>query len=197
MTGLETGFVLVHGAALGPWIWDPVVPLLDRPALAVELPGRGARGADLRRVTLETAVRSTLDDVTALDVDRVVIVGHSLRLVVTTSRNGVGIPRFAARRALCNDLDSATTSMVVRRMVREAPRLYRDPVQWSLPATVPRFYVKTLRDRAGYSPRLQDRMMANLGDAQARTVDSGHLPMLSRPRELAAILNDTIPRRVG
>src|SRR6266508_1894415 len=191
MTGLETGFVLVHGAALGPWIWDPVVPLLDRPALAAA-----------SRV-------STRVDALVLVAAPVPMDGHPypsvlppfsramLRLVVTTSRNGVGIPRFAARRALCNDLDSATTSMVVRRMVREAPRLYRDPVQWSLPATVPRFYVKTLRDRAGYSPRLQDRMMANLGDAQARTVDSGHLPMLSRPRELAAILNDTIPRRVG
>lgn len=33
--------VLVHGAGMGSSCWDRLVPLLDGPAVAVDLPGRG------------------------------------------------------------------------------------------------------------------------------------------------------------
>src|SRR5215213_4163340 len=39
--GTVIGFVLVHGGYGGAWNWDEVVPLLDAPAVAVDLPGRG------------------------------------------------------------------------------------------------------------------------------------------------------------
>jgi hypothetical protein len=34
----------------------------------------------------------------------------------------------------------------------------------------------------------QDRMVANLGDVQIIDLDAGHMAMISRPTELAAIL---------
>ena len=36
-------FVLVHGAGMGANCWDRLLPHLDRPAIAVDLPGRGSR----------------------------------------------------------------------------------------------------------------------------------------------------------
>jgi pimeloyl-ACP methyl ester carboxylesterase len=162
------GTVLIHGAGMGAWVWDRVIPLLDRPALAVDLPGRGARPADPRTSTLADATRSVLDDVARFDHARVGVVGHSLggvvalavaaslgerveeivliaapvpddgkpfpsalppvqrlmlRAVVRASPKGPRIPRFAARRSLCNDLDDATTEMVTSQLVREPGRV--------------------------------------------------------------------------
>ncbi len=53
----QSGVVLLHGSELGSWIWQRVVPLLEAPAVAVDLPGRGAPPPERRRVTLEAAVQ--------------------------------------------------------------------------------------------------------------------------------------------
>jgi len=50
------GFVLIHGSELGAWVWERTVPLLTRPTIAVDLPGRGSRPAERRSVTLDDAV---------------------------------------------------------------------------------------------------------------------------------------------
>lgn len=72
------GVVLVHGGMHGSWAWDPVIPLLDAPAVAVDLPGRGRRPVDLRGVTLDDCVIAVLEDADAAGLDRFVLVGHSL-----------------------------------------------------------------------------------------------------------------------
>jgi pimeloyl-ACP methyl ester carboxylesterase len=74
----DRGFVLLHGAMLGHWIWDRVTPLLDGPGLAVDLPGRGAKPADVTEVTLGNAIDSVVADVEAWPIERVVLVAHSL-----------------------------------------------------------------------------------------------------------------------
>jgi pimeloyl-ACP methyl ester carboxylesterase len=51
---------------------------------------------------------------------------------------------------------------------------------------VPRVYVETLRDRA-VTPAMQLRMRSAL-PCRVVTLDSGHMPMLSTPRQLAEIL---------
>ena len=59
-------FVLVHGAGFGANCWDRLLPHLDRPAIAVDLPGRGSRaGIDLASVRLDDCARAILDDVAA------------------------------------------------------------------------------------------------------------------------------------
>ena len=40
-------------------------------------------------------------------------------------------------------------------------------------------------------------MIARLPDAQAHDLDSGHLPMLGRPGELAAILDEVAEASLG
>jgi pimeloyl-ACP methyl ester carboxylesterase len=72
------GVVLVHGGMHGSWAWDPIVPLLEAPAIAVDLPGRGRRPVELRSVTVDDCVSAVLEDADAAGFDRFVLVGHSL-----------------------------------------------------------------------------------------------------------------------
>jgi pimeloyl-ACP methyl ester carboxylesterase len=112
-----------------------------------------------------------------------------VRLFRLLRPGGMKPPASALRNELCNDLDVATAALVVERFepVPEAPRLYRDPVSWAGVPAVPRLYVQLLRDRS-VAPDEQERMAAAIG-AELATLDSGHLPMLSRPDELAAELD--------
>jgi pimeloyl-ACP methyl ester carboxylesterase len=235
------GFVLLHGAMLGRWIWERVAPRLAGPALAVDLPGRGTRPADVTKVTLADAIDSVAADIESWPTDQFVLVAHSLggilvpavhsrmprrvahvvfvsaavprpgvsylaalpflqrvslRFVVSTQRKGVLSPPWATRRALCNDLDTATTSLVLDSVTREAPRMYTDPVPGELPASMPTVYVKLASDK-GFSPAMQERMIAQLHEPSVEEIDGGHLPMLGHPDELAAILNAELERCQG
>ena len=73
-----TPLVLVHGGGLDHRCWDPLLPHLDGPVLAVDLPGRGAHPAPLDEVTLADCAASIHEDVDAAGFDDVVLVGHSL-----------------------------------------------------------------------------------------------------------------------
>ena len=84
------GFVLVHGGFHDGRCWDRLSPLLERPVLAVDLPGRGVHPAAMDDVTLEACVRSVLADLDASGFERAVLVGHSL--------GGATVPVVASRR---------------------------------------------------------------------------------------------------
>ena len=71
-------YLLIHGGGSTGRFWDRVVPLLDGPVLAVDLPGRNGRPGDVGRTTVEDEVASVLADVAAAGVDGpIVIVAHS------------------------------------------------------------------------------------------------------------------------
>ena len=76
--------VLVHGGMHTSHCWAPVVPLLDAPAVAVDLPGRGRRPAALPSVTLDDCVAAVLEDADAAGFERFVLVAHSLGGVTVT-----------------------------------------------------------------------------------------------------------------
>lgn len=44
----------------------------------------------------------------------------------------------------------------------------------------------------GFPVQLQDKMIKNLTAQKVVTLDSGHLPMISKPKELSEILNGYI-----
>jgi pimeloyl-ACP methyl ester carboxylesterase len=73
-----TPVVLVHGGSFAGSCWDLLLPHLDGPVLAVDLPGRGAHPADLAAVTIGSAAESVVADIDAAGFDDVVLVGHSL-----------------------------------------------------------------------------------------------------------------------
>ncbi len=71
-------YLLVHGGGSTARFWDRVLPYLDGPALAVDLPGRNGKPADFATLTVDDEVASVLGDLDAADVsDPVVIVAHS------------------------------------------------------------------------------------------------------------------------
>lgn len=78
------GVVLVHGGTCAADIWDEVMPLLTFPAVAVDLPGRGANPADLATVTLLDCVDTVIAAADAQGWARVALVGHSLGGVTIT-----------------------------------------------------------------------------------------------------------------
>ncbi len=78
MTDRPEACVLIHGAHHGSWVWDPLLAHLRLPALAVDLPGRAARPADLRSLTVDDYAMAVAADIQAAGLRRVILVGHSL-----------------------------------------------------------------------------------------------------------------------
>lgn len=77
------GLVLVHGGAHAADCWELTVAELARNApdlrvLAIDLPGRGCRPADLATVTIADFVDSAVADIDGAGLRDVVVVGHSL-----------------------------------------------------------------------------------------------------------------------
>ena len=69
--------VLVHGGTLTSTMWDPVCARMATPSLAVDLPGRRYKPADLSEVTIGDWVSSVVADVEEAGCADVVLVGHS------------------------------------------------------------------------------------------------------------------------
>ena len=221
-----TTLVLVHGGGFDHRCWDLLVPELDSPAIAVDLPGRGDRPADLRAVTIDDCARAVAEAADGLD--DVVLVGHSLAgvslppaasllgdrvrhtvfVACTVPEHGTSVvdtlepelqamaragaedlgPMDAALAAALfgNDLDEAQLDWMVRRMVPEAPRLVLDPVDLS-GLRGPRTWIRTLHD-AVVSPEKQQRF-AGIAGAEVVDLDAAHMCMISRPAELARLLD--------
>lgn len=72
-------YVLVHGGGATGRFWDRLVPHLEgRPCLAIDLPGRAGKPADLGTLTVDDEVASVVADVTAAGVEApIVLVAHS------------------------------------------------------------------------------------------------------------------------
>jgi pimeloyl-ACP methyl ester carboxylesterase len=73
-------YVLVHGAWLGGWCWQKVVPLLEAEGhrvVALDLPGRGDDSTAVSGMTPAANVKCICEAVEAAD-ERVILVGHSM-----------------------------------------------------------------------------------------------------------------------
>jgi len=225
-------FVLVHGAGMGANCWDPLLPFLDQPTLAVDLPGRGSRAdVPLTSVTLDDCARAIFDDVEQTGADDLVMVAHSfagvsvprvmaelaprlrhvvfLSAVVPPDRTSVldqidpavqelvraatagGVysqDRDGARLMLCNDMDTEQSEWTLDRVVDDSAALLVEPVDLSgLTADVPRTYVRLTADQC-YSPELQGRSADRVG-GDVQYLDTGHMAMVSAPRQVADLLN--------
>jgi hypothetical protein len=76
---------------------------------------------------------------------------------------------------------------VVKRFAAESPQLYRDKCEAPVPQGK-KLYIQTSADRQ-LPARQQLRMAHHLNAQRITTLRSGHLPMLSYPKELAQYLN--------
>jgi pimeloyl-ACP methyl ester carboxylesterase len=82
-------FVLVHGGSFAASCWDFVLPHLDAPAIAVDLPGRGTRPRPLADLSIADFVEAVVDEIESRDLHDVVLVGHSMA--------GITMPGVAGR----------------------------------------------------------------------------------------------------
>jgi len=93
------------------------------------------------------------------------------------------------RKTLCNDMDEATVQQVLAGGKNpEPPAIFYEPVSRLQMPSVPCTYIKLLQDQGILPPSKQEEMAANIG-AQVLTLNTGHTAMLSRPHELAKLLN--------
>ena len=223
---MTDGIVLVHGGMHGSWGWDPLVPLLELPVIAVDLPGRGARPADLSTVTLDDCVAAVIEDADAAGFDRFALVGHSLGGVTITetgfrhadrvthlvyvgalvpppgasaSTVMVGqdleemavMPEETARSMFGNDLDDEEWAEHFKGLVPDAVGIMNARLT-GYPAGIPITYVGMTQD-VPVPPAMAEQMVANLGpEVDVRTIDAGHTVMVSKPGELADIINEVL-----
>jgi pimeloyl-ACP methyl ester carboxylesterase len=70
--------VLIHGGGTTARFWDRLLPLLDGDVLAVDLPGRADRPADLATLTVDDEVASVVADIGSLRREEpITLVAHS------------------------------------------------------------------------------------------------------------------------
>ncbi|UVI29490.1 alpha/beta fold hydrolase [Paenibacillus spongiae] len=99
---------------------------------------------------------------------------------------GTKPPESAIRTGLCNDLTSGQAEKVARSFIPESLAIYTSRIEAVLPE-VPKLYVKLLKDKE-FGQSLQNKMIANLSPQTVATLETGHLPMISDPEGLQAIL---------
>ena len=105
-----------------------------------------------------------------------------------------GLDEQTTRLMFCNDMDEEQTRFVLDRTGTEAAVILAEPVsRAAIPADLPKTFVKLLRDQS-LPPDHQDVLVQNLrdspgGDVDVVTIDAGHDVMISRPKELAEVLN--------
>jgi pimeloyl-ACP methyl ester carboxylesterase len=237
MTALHP-IVLIHGGGFDGRCWDALLPHLDGPALAVDLPGRGAHPMPLTDVTPDRCAESVVADIDAAGFDEVMLVGHSLAgvsLPATVGLLGARVRHVVfvaatvpddgcsaydmldpsiqvliraadptgaqpmdasiARMVLGDDLTEEQFAWCVDRLVAEALRLTTEPVDLApLRDGPPRTWVRTQRDLI-VPPDRQSRYAETVAPCPVVDLDAGHMAMVSRPAELAAILYDVAAGR--
>jgi pimeloyl-ACP methyl ester carboxylesterase len=221
--------VLVHGGNTASWVWDGVRPLLKTPAVAIDLPGRGAQPGP---VELETCVEAIL--AAARDAASPVIVGHSMSvpMVLVAADRLAGkarhlvliagpvpaaghsvvdtfplVPRVISRislwfqpkmftqpagiakASLFNDLTPEQQERACQGLVDDSTALVTTPVPWSGKPPCPCTYVRCLQDKGPLPPNYQDQLGRRLGaNARVVTVNAGHHAMISKPQEIADLI---------
>jgi len=220
------GVVLVHGGLHTSTCWSAVVPYLTMPVVAVDLPGRGRRPADLATVTVEDCVQAVIESADEAGFDRFVLVGHSLGGVTVTETAwrypqrvakliyvaalvpapganassvayGVDLPpgEFAvddedlARSVLGNDLSDEQWAVYWHSMVPDAANIMNARLS-GYPSGLPITYV-SMSDDIPLPPAVAEQMIANLGaGVEHHVLSAGHSVMMSKPLELATIINE-------
>lgn len=103
---------------------------------------------------------------------------------------GTKPPESSIRTGLCNDLSPDQAAEIIKGFNPEAVRVYTDRINVPVP-DVPKLFVKLNKDKQ-FSPSLQDKMILNFAPQSIRSLDTGHLPMISNPEGLRSILQEFV-----
>jgi pimeloyl-ACP methyl ester carboxylesterase len=209
--------LLIHGAYQGGWIWDPVAGILRAAGHRVEAPtleGCGERAGSLRPgITTESHAEELADYLRREDLRDVIVAGTSTggmvmcrlaelvperigRLVFADAlalRDGEAVPDIVSRPTAVN---TALTSGPSRHDAETRLFADLDPEtrNWALERITqhpisPMVDKVVLWCRRSVNPPVahQRRAQETLG-ASWHELDTGHYPMLSEPKALAAII---------
>jgi pimeloyl-ACP methyl ester carboxylesterase len=230
-TQKKIGFLFLQGAGLQSSIWNQVVENLSYPYLFIDSPQPHSN----RQLSLDEYSKNVQRTVENWEVDKIVIVAHSIGGVVALKcanqmqdrligliAIGASIPKeggsflsifpypkrllmrmilrlfgtkppeSAIRQGLCFDIPESKSKNILENFVEESFSLYTDRTNATLP-DIPKMYVKLKKDKE-IDERLQEKMILNLGTDQVVELDTGHLPMISRPGELKNVLLDFLKK---
>src|ERR1022692_1532530 len=76
--GTTMTLVLIHGGGATARFWDRLLPHLDRPTIAIDLPGRAGKPADLGTLSIGDEVASVVEDIEASSIGGPIsLIAHS------------------------------------------------------------------------------------------------------------------------
>ncbi len=105
-----------------------------------------------------------------------------------------GLDEQTIRSMFCNDMDEEQTRFVLEHTGTEVAVVLAEPTSRAgIPSDLPKTFVKLLKDQS-LVPEHQDVLVQHLRDSPGGgvdvvTIDAGHDVMISRPKELADVLN--------
>lgn len=80
-------YLLIHGALRGAWLWDRLIPLLEKggaKAIAYDLPGHGKRAAERSGVNMSAYINDVVSYIKKRNLTDLVLVGHSMSGIVVS-----------------------------------------------------------------------------------------------------------------
>jgi len=189
-----SAIVLIHGAGLDSYIWEPFLHHLKQPVLCIEFPHRQQQNGSTKKLGFETYLNGAIEQIMIPNPGKSFAqcfpkpVSFMLPLLLRVF--GTKPPDKTIEKELCNDLNSEQKQKIITRFTPESIKLYTTKIQYSeIPSNS--LYVKTIEDQA-LNIQLQDKMVKNLHCKKVVELSSGHLPMLSQPIALARIVNEFI-----
>ena len=78
-------YLLLHGAMRGAWLWDRLVPLLEKGgarAIAYDLPGHGKRASERIGVNMSAYINDVVSYIKKQDLSDLILVGHSMSGII-------------------------------------------------------------------------------------------------------------------
>ncbi|AUX40419.1 alpha/beta hydrolase [Sorangium cellulosum] len=231
-------YVLVHGAFVGGWGWDKVVPLLEADGsevIALDLPAHGDDTTPLADASLQAYTDAVVEAIDSAS-RPVILVGHSMGGIVVSQAaeqrpekvktlvyltaflikdgqslnqewaddEGAKIKTFAeassdgtsltfkegwAEGAFCQDCSPEDIERLESHLREEPAKPFDEPIhvteeRWG---SVPRVYIEALQDLA-ISPAEQKSQYTALPVERVISLDAGHAPFLTKPKELSDAL---------
>ncbi|TVR06612.1 MAG: alpha/beta hydrolase [Spirochaetaceae bacterium] len=116
-----------------------------------------------------------------------------LRHLCSTNAQGMRPSDAMIRREYCDDLNPVDANTVIERFTPQRA----EPLLTTVPAPsveIPSTYITLSRDQS-VPPSWQRRYLRRLTNPARAAVDAGHLAMLSRPDEVAAVIDGVVDDR--